>query len=153
MKSIFILTVGLSTPCLANFSSFYETSKANGQFLKTHFTVSDTAQFHIGCGIGEDSKGFTILGLKHPRLYPWYGISDIELSIDGSQTIKIKGGSKQYDDMYYAKNPPKEVLENIFNGISVEVFFFNRKERVTFSLDGSKKIYKKLWEQCELPTR
>ncbi len=151
MKSIYILTALLSTPCIASFSSYYMTSKANGQFLKTRFTISNTAQFHIGCGIGHDYKGFTIIGLKHPRLYPWYGVSNIELSIDDSKKVKIEGGSKQYDDMYYAKNPPKEVLEQIFNGNSIEVFLFNRQERITFSLSGSKEVYNKLWSQCKLP--
>ncbi|WP_417507813.1 hypothetical protein [Marinomonas gallaica] len=150
MKSIFILAVSLSAPCLASFSSFHTTSRENGQFLKTHFTVSDRAQFHIGCGIGEDYKGFKIIGLRHPRLYPWYGVSNIELSIDGSQKVKIEGGSKQYDDMYYAKNPPKEILEQVFNGNLVEVLLFNREERVTFSLDGSHKVYTKLWKECGL---
>ncbi|MGL1232332.1 hypothetical protein ACSTKT_02755 [Vibrio parahaemolyticus] len=152
MKSIFLIAVSISTPCLANFDGSHETNRGNGQFFKTHYTTSDNNQFHIGCGIGDDKKGFTIIGLKHPRLYAWYGVSDIELAVDGGQKIKIEGGTKRYDDMYYAKNPPKEVLEQIFNGNSVEVLLFNREERVTFSLNGSKAIYNSLWERCMLPT-
>ncbi|CDU10529.1 hypothetical protein MZJ31_004545 [Vibrio parahaemolyticus] len=150
MKKILLLAVGLSAPCFAGFSSFKETSKANGQFYKTYFNVSDTAEFHIGCGIGTDDKGFTIIGLRHPNLYPRYGVIDIELSIDGSQKMKIKGGSKRYDDMFYARNPDNEVFRQIFNGNLVEVLAFNGKSRITFSLNGSKKVHKELWKRCNL---
>lgn len=150
MKRILILAVVLSTPCFAKFQGFTETSKANGQFLITHFTVSDRAQFHLGCGVGTDDKPFSVIGLKHPSLFGFHGSKHIQLSIDGKQKVSINGGTNEYDDMYYSRNPPKELLSEIANGNSVEVLFFSSKRRVTFSLEGSEQIYTKLWDKCGL---
>ncbi|EIF2704986.1 hypothetical protein LFS00_003954 [Vibrio alginolyticus] len=150
MKKILLLAVSLSTPCYAGFNGTSGQSSASGSYFKTEYTISDRAQFHIGCGIGTDKKAFSMIGLKHPSFYSWHGVSNIQLKVDGGNSISIKGGSKEYDDMYYSRNPPIELFQQIVSGKSVEVSFFKGKRRVTFSLAGSKKVYTKLWKECGL---
>lgn len=150
MKKVFILSALISTSCFANFDGYTQKSYSHGSYLKTQFTTNDTAQFHIGCGIGTDGNPFTVIALKHPYLYPFYGRSNITLSVDGEKEVVLDGGSKQYDDMYYSRNPSKEVIADIRAGKFVHVSFLNDKKSMMFSLKGSSANYYKLWKECGL---
>lgn len=150
MKRIVILSALISTSCFANFGGYTQKSYSNKSYLKTQFTTNEIAQFHIGCGIGTDGKPFTIIALKHPYLYPYYERSNIKISVDGMKDIILDGASKQYDDMYYSRNPSEEAFTKIRNGNFIQVSFFNDKKSTIFSLKGSNKTYNELWKECGL---
>ena len=146
MKNTLLLMSLFTLPCMAGFDGFTQKSYGDGRFLKTKFTTSGSAEFHLGCGIGTDNKLFTIIGLRHPAFYQLNGAYYVNLSIDEKDETAIYGGTRQYDDMYYARNPSSKLLKKIRVGNTVNVNFSN--QNLSFSLLESNQAYKKLLEEC-----
>lgn len=148
MKNTLLLMSLLALPCMAGFDGFTEESYGDGRFLKTKFTTSGSGEFHLGCGLGTDNKLFTIIGLRHPVFYQLNGAYYANLSIDEKDKTAIYGGTRQYDDMYYAKNPSSELLKQIRAGNTVNVNFSN--QNLQFSLLESNQAYTELLAECRL---
>ncbi|MGR5276515.1 hypothetical protein ACPV5J_07540 [Vibrio rotiferianus] len=146
MKNTILLMSLFALPCMAGFDGFTEKSYGDGRFLKTKFTTSGSSEFHLGCGLGTDNKLFTIIGLRDPVFYQLNGAYYANLSIDEKDKTAIHGGTRRYDDMYYAKNPIRELLKQIRVGNTVNVNFLNQS--LSFSLLESNQAYKKLLEEC-----
>lgn len=148
MKNILFLMSLLAMPCIADFNSVTEKSYGDGRFLKTRFTTNGSYEFHLGCGIGTDNKLFTIIGLRHSAFYQLNGTYYVNLSIDEKGETAIYGGTRQYDDMYYARNPSSELLKKIRVGNTVNVNFSN--QNLLFSLLESNQAYTELLAECRL---
>ncbi|MDF2152881.1 hypothetical protein [Vibrio sp. CAU 1672] len=150
MKKIFALTVIIAMPCLANFDGYYQRSFSKTSYLKTQFTSSDTAAFHIGCGSNTVGQPFSIIVVKHPSFYQSHRRFNILLSVDDSKEYILDGATKQYEDMYYSKhNPPEELFTEIRKGHTLQVKFLEN-QKLIFALKGSNRAYQQLWEECGL---